>query len=372
MVNLIKKTKFVSALNGEFEMKQKKQILWYFLIVILLTLVSCVKGPSPHQPGMPHHHTVDGFRNPEGSPERSFSWHALWFLPTRPFAQLFESEVPEGHVINESQAVQAFYELEDQNTITWIGHMTAVIRLDHQIIVIDPWFTDYATPFPPFGPHRKMPPGIGLHQLPQIDTVIVSHNHYDHYDIETLEQLPNPEKITLVVPLKLGQYVEHVSFKQVIELDWYQATTVQGVTYTALPMVHFSARGLSDTNETLWAGFSIHGLQSNKKLFFFEGDYGEIYKKIGQDYGPFDIAMIASGAYEPRSLMKGAHCSPKTCVQAGRDLQANVLIPFHWGTTVLGSEGIYETGALFQKAAIAQGLDPANVWIMKIGETRKF
>ena len=240
--------------------------------------------------------------------------------------------------------------------------MTAVIRLDGQLILIDPWFTDYATPVPPFGPHRKMPPGIALENLPQIDTIVVSHNHFDHLDIATLEILPRPERITLIVPLKLGRYVEHIPFKEVIELDGYQSHERKDVVFTALPVVHFSARKLMDRNETLWAGFSIHGMRSGKRIFYFEGDYGEIYKKIGEAYGPFDIAMIATGAYKPRSIMAGSHCSPETCVQAGLDLRAQVLIPLHWGTTVLGTENIYETGTVFQQEAVKKGIRFLCFW----------
>jgi L-ascorbate metabolism protein UlaG (beta-lactamase superfamily) len=343
-----------------------------FCFLTALTLASCVSSHGKQLAGKPYHHTENGFRNPEGSPERKFSWHSLWFFPSRPFAQLLYGKPPKDHVLPQPQAVEAFHNTAAHNSITWIGHMTAVIRLDEQVIVIDPWFTKYATPVPPFGPHRKMPPGVPLQELPLIDTVVVSHNHYDHFDVPTLEALPNPEAITLIVPLEVGQYVKHIPFRKVIELDWYQSFTDQHIAYTALPVVHFSARSLTDTNETLWAGFSIHSTRSNKKLFFFEGDYGEIYKKISRQYGPFDIAMIAAGAYRPRSLMAGSHCSPDTCVQAGLDLRSKVLIPLHWGTTVLGSENIYKTGAFFREEALKQGIPDENIWVMKIGETRTF
>ena len=340
--------------------------------LLLFFSYGCVSNSAKQAPGKPYHHTEDGFRNPEGSPEQSFSWHKLWFYPTRPFAPLFEIDVPPGHVIPQEDALASFNKLKEKNTLTWIGHQTAVIRLDGQVIVIDPWFTKYAAPMAPLGPYRQMDPGIALEKLPQIDIVVVSHNHYDHMDIPTLEMLPNPEKITVILPLKVSKYIEHIPFKKVIELDWHEQTEQSEIKFTALPIVHFSGRTLFDTNETLWAGFAIEGMKSKKKIFFFEGDYGSVYKDIGDKYGPFDLALIASGAYEPRAMMIGAHCEPATCVQAGIDVQATNLVPIHWGTIVLGSEDIYDTGKLFKEAALEKGKDEENVWVMKIGETREF
>ncbi len=320
----------------------------------------------------PHHHTEEGFRNPPGSPTRSFSWKSLWFFPTRPLVQLLNPEIPQDHVVPPQEALQRFNQLENQNTITWIGHMTAIIRLDGQIIAIDPWFTDYATGLPPFGPHRKIPPGIALENLPPIDTIIISHNHFDHFSIDTLERLPNPEQTTLIVPLRLSQYVEHIPFKKVIELDWHQSTQQGQVLITAVPVVHFSARSLTDRNETLWAGFSLQGQASRKKVFFFEGDYGEIYKQVGKQYGPFDVALIAASPTEPAELMVEAHCQLDQCVQAGLDLRAKVMIPLHWGTMILGSDELYATGKRFRDEALKKGVANDDIWVLKIGETRAF
>ena len=172
------------------------------------------------------------------------------FIQQDLFAPLFEIDVPPGHVIPQEDALASFNKLKEKNTLTWIGHQTAVIRLDGQVIVIDPWFTKYAAPMAPLGPYRQMDPGIALEKLPQIDIVVVSHNHYDHMDIPTLEMLPNPEKITVILPLKVSKYIKHIPFKKVIELDWHEQTEQSEIKFTALPIVHFSRRTLFDTNET--------------------------------------------------------------------------------------------------------------------------
>lgn len=371
--NQNKKINFLEpTLKERMKMKIETKLTLSMIGFLCLGIISCAATEIKSVAGKPEHHTETGFKNPKGSPKRTYTWHSLWFFPSRPFAQLYESKVPAGHVIEEKKAIEEYSRLQGENTITWIGHMTALIRIDGKVILIDPWMTDHASPVPPFGPHRKMPPGITIDNLPQIDFIVVSHNHYDHFDIATLEKIKNPEKITIIFPLKMAHYIDHIPFKEVIELDWYQSTVKQKIKFTALPSVHFSARGLTDHNETLWASFAIQGLESKKKLFYFEGDYGEIYKEIGEKFGPFDVALIATGAYTPRPIMIGAHCTPAGCVQAGIDVKANILVPMHWGTVVLGTENIYETGKEFQTEAIKKGIPKDNVWILKIGETRVF
>lgn len=329
-------------------------------------------GKITQLPDKPYHHIQGGFRNPPGSIKPGgFSFDHLWFGVSRPFALLSTPDIRENHILKTDTALKQFFSNEDEDSITWIGHMTVILRLDKQIIAIDPWFTNWATGIPPFGPKRDIPPGIDLHQLPSINTVVISHNHYDHLDIPTLEQLPDPEKITVVVPLGVSRYFEHIKFKEVIELDWYESKTINNIIYTALPVVHYSKRTLFDKNETLWAGFSIES-SKGKKIFFCEGEYGQIYNQIGEKYGPFDLAMIATGAYLPRKVMKGLHCTPEKCVQIGVDIRAKSLVPVHWGTVRLSTEDFMEPGPLFREEALKKGISEERIWIMKIGETRYF
>ena len=123
--------------------------------------------------------------------------------------------------------------------------------------------------------------------------------------------------------------------------------------------------------KTLWAGYSIKG-PTKKKIFFCEGEYGEVYKSIGQKYGPFDVALIAAGAYEPKKVMKGHHTSPENSVNIALDIKAHNLVPVHWGTTQLSTEPFMEPGKRFKEEALKKGIREKNIWIMKIGETRYF
>lgn len=349
-----------------------KKLLFLIIVSIVFSLLGCT-GKSVQIPGKPYHHIKGGFRNPPGSiePNDSFSFEALWFGLSFPFMGLQSPDIPEDLILDQKVALKQFYAKKYKDSITWIGHMTIILRLDDKIIAIDPWFSNRATPVPPFGPKREVPPGIELNQLPQINTIVITHNHYDHLDISTLEQLSNPQEITVLVPLRVGRYFKHINFKKVIELDWYESTSLNNIKYTALPVVHFSRRGTSDRDETLWAGFAIES-SKGKKLFFCEAEYGEVYKQIGEKYGPFDVAMLATGAYLPRSVMQGYHCVPEDCVQIGLDMGAKNLVPVHWGTIKLAWEDIMESGHLFRKEALKKGIPDERIWLMKIGETRYF
>jgi len=344
---------------------------WY-LPVIFIFLLFIILGCSPkqeHAKGKPYHHLKKGFRNPPGSiKSNGFSLDFLWFLIKRP---LVNPNISKGHKLDDKVAIKQFYDHQNKDSITWIGHMTAIIRLDKKVIAIDPWFTSWAVTIPPFGPRRVVKPGIKLKKLPQIDVVIISHNHQDHLDISTLEKLPNPEKITIISPLGVSVHFKHIKFKEVIELDWHKSKIINKIEYRALPVVHTSRRTLFDGNKTLWAGFSIKS-SNGKKIFFCEADYGETYKEIGKKYGPFDVALIAAGPYSPRVVHKGFHSVPEKSVQIGLDIRSKNLIPIHWGTVVMGTEKFMEPGPLFKKEALKKGFAEKNIWIMKIGETRSF
>ncbi|MBF0119651.1 MAG: MBL fold metallo-hydrolase [Desulfobacterales bacterium] len=344
-----------------------KFIIYPIIIAALSILVNAVEKAYQK----PYHHLEGGFRNLPGIiKKQSFSFDHLWFFVSRPFSLLKRPEIPTDHVLDNKIAVENFYQSIHNDSVTWVGHMTCIIKLDGQIILIDPWFTDYPTPIPPIGPKRVTYPGIHINQLPQINTVVISHNHYDHLDIPTLKQLPYPEKITIIVPLGISRYIEDINFKKVVELDWYESVNINSILYTALPAVHFSKRDLLHTNDTLWASFSIKS-SKDKKVFFSEGDYGEFYKQIGEKYGPFDLAILSCGAYKPYKVMKGIHCTPEDCVQIGIDIKAKNFLPVHWGTVILGSENLFEPGHLFREEALKKSISDNKIWLMKIGETRQ-
>jgi len=220
------------------------------------------------------------------------------------------------------------------------------------------------------GPKRHVPPGVAFEDLPPIDIVIISHNHYDHLDAEFVESLPNKRDIEVVVPLGIGDFFRERDFIKIHELDWHHAVTIGDLKFNSNPMVHFSGRGLFDKNETLWCSWSI--LSFNMKLFF-AGDTAyspTIFKQIGAELGGFDYALLPIGTYGNRKYGYNNHMNPKESFQAGLDLKARNMIAIHWGTIDLSEEPLFEPAELFTKVALEKHFDPKRLWIMKIGGTR--
>ncbi len=318
----------------------------------------------------PYHHVDGRFRNPPGSPPRSATaaqWAGfLWrsFMRSRNLP-----EPPPGHVLDPAEAAAALDRFDGRDSLTWLGHASFLIRAGGKAIVTDPYLTDFAGPLDGFGPRRFAGPGLPIADLPEIDVLVLSHNHYDHLDARALAALPGKESMTVVVPLRLGDFFRARGFRDVREVDWHDHVAVGDVTITALPAIHFSRRGLFDTNKTLWMSVAV---TAPGQRLFFSGDtaYGPVFAEIGDRYGPFDTALIGIGAYEPQSIMRASHSTPEEAVRMARDLRADTVVGMHWGTVVLTDEPPFEPPERFRRAAQAAGFDDERVWLMKIGETR--
>jgi L-ascorbate metabolism protein UlaG (beta-lactamase superfamily) len=319
-------------------------------------------------PGRPYHHTGDGFRNPSGSPAHKHDLTAwidhIWREIGRD-----DHEVPADHFLGHSVAAQALLKTGSGNRLTWLGHSTFLLRLGGRNILLDPFLSDYATSVPPFGPRRYTPPGLPVDKLPGIDLLIISHNHYDHLDRTTLEMLPDKDRIPVIVPLKLKEFISELGFRDVTELDWHDTKKSGPITVTAIPAVHFSSRSLFDRNETLWTGYSI---SDGHTKVYFSGDtgYHSIFKDLGRRYGPFDLGLVPIGAYKRASNLKSTHTTPEEAVRLGRDLDVKTLVPMHWGTLVLSYEPPFEPPVRFLKAGLASGFSEDRLWKMAVGETR--
>ncbi|HEY4343097.1 MAG TPA: MBL fold metallo-hydrolase [Parvibaculum sp.] len=327
----------------------------------------------PTDGGKPWHHMPDGtFRNPQGSPIRSLGRmkHSGPFFLEMLKRGARKVEIPAGHVLPREDAVRSLDEhvAGKEDFLTWLGHAAFLIRMNGLTVLTDPYLTSYAGPAG-LGPKRFVKCGVPVSALPRIDLLVVSHNHYDHLDERALAQLPHKAHMTVVVPLKLGDFFRERGFPNVVELDWHETHSIKGVAVTALPVVHWSRRSGFDTNRTLWAGFK---LQSEDHSLFFGGDsgYGPVFKALGEQYGPFDTALLGIGAYEPRNMMKASHANPEEAVQMALDLKARRVVGMHWGTVLLTVEPPFEPPVRFRQAGSDQGFAETDVWIMAIGETR--
>jgi L-ascorbate metabolism protein UlaG (beta-lactamase superfamily) len=243
---------------------------------------------------------------------------------------------------------QDLLEIENDSIIR-LGHSTILMKLDDQFVIADPVMSDRASPVQWAGPKRFHANPIEVNELPDILAVIISHDHYDHLDKAALLELS--DKVTqFVVPLKVGKRLVDwgVPQEKITELDWWESTQVSSIEFTATPSQHFSGRGLFDKDKTLWASWVI---KSQSSSLFFSGDSGYFsgFKAIGDKYGPFDITMVETGAYN--HLWKEIHMMPEESVQAHIDLQGTAMVPIHNGTFDLALHDWYEPFNRVTKAA---------------------
>jgi len=318
----------------------------------------------------PYHHLDNGkFRNPEGSPIRSenVKWSYSTFNKEK---KKLDMTVPDEHVIKKNLVLEKLNSIQNNDYIGWIGHATFLIKLGNTTIITDPVFSKNAGPLI-FGPKRYTEPALNLNELPKIDLFLLTHNHYDHQDMGTIRKFPYKDT-KVFTALKLGKYFTKHHFKDVQELDWYQEVKFNDLKITFLPAVHWSKRSLTDTNKTLWGSFLIE--YAGKKIFFAcDTGYGNIYKKIGKEYGPIDLTMINIGAYDFRPMFEKSiyHTSPEEALQAAQDLKSKKVLGTHWGTFVLSLEPIMEPPKRFKDNAEKFGFKRDDALIFKIGEFKK-
>jgi N-acyl-phosphatidylethanolamine-hydrolysing phospholipase D len=320
---------------------------------------------------LPWHHLPDGtFRNPPGSPDRggdfadwaAFSWRRVVQKPSA-------AEIPPGHVLPEAEALAGLAAAGDADSVTWLGQASFLVRLDGRTILTDPFLSERASPVSWFGPERFAGPGLAPERLPPVDVLLLSHNHYDHLDLAALARL-DTSRTTVVMPLRLSRYLDLSRFARAMELDWLQRAEAAGLGVTAVPAIHFSKRGLFDRNATLWCGFHLEG-RGRSLLFAGDTGYGPVFKETAPRLPRLDLALVPIGAYEPRPLMRGSHCTPEEGVALGRDWGARRLCGMHWGTVQLTDEPPFEPPGLFRAAARTAGYAEEDAWTLAMGETRR-
>lgn len=224
--------------------------------------------------------------------------------------------------------------------VTFIGHATLLLQIDGVNILTDPIWSMRCSPVAFAGPKRHRPPGIRFQDLPPIDIVLVSHNHYDHLDLSTLRRLARAYQPQVITPLGNGAIMKRAGISNITDLDWWETLSTR-VAITAVPARHFSARALSDRNACLWGGFVVSGRAGHA---YFAGDtgWGEHFAEVGRRYQPLRLAMLPIGAYLPRWFMHPAHISPVEAIDAHFALRAKTSVAMHFGTFALGDDGEFE------------------------------
>lgn len=231
---------------------------------------------------------------------------------------------------------------QGEHRITFVNHATFLIQIGGQNILTDPVWSFRASPYQWIGPKRKRPAGINFDELPPIDTVLLSHNHYDHLDIDTVQQLKEKFNPQFIVPLGVERFLHSQGIDNTIRMDWWDKYGLgSDIKLTAVPARHFSGRGLFDRNKTLWCGYVVESSSGN---IYFAGDtgYGKFIKEIANRFDLINTSIIPIGAYKPRWFMEAIHMSPEEAVKAHKDLGSQKSIAMHYGTFPMADDGMYE------------------------------
>ena len=339
-----------------------KKLISIFCILVGIFFYNCLSIAMEK----PYHHLPDGtFRNPEGSPKRdpNVKWSYKIFNQEK---KKLDMTVPKEHIIEKEKVLADLKKYKEDDYVAWIGHATFLIKLGETTIITDPVFSKNAGPLI-FGPKRFTKPALTLDEIPKIDLFLLTHNHYDHQDMSTIRNFPFKDAKVLT-PLNLGKYFKR--YKDVNEMDWYDQKIInENLKITLLPAVHWSKRSLTDTNKTLWGNFLIE-YKNKKILFACDTGYGEIYKELGEKYGPIDLTMINIGAYNFKPMFDKTiyHTTPEEALNVAQDLKSKKVIGMHWGTFVLSFEPIMEPPVRFKNNAENYGFKKSDVITFKIGE----
>lgn len=324
-----------------------------------------MKWKKPWYDAAKSHHTPEGFRNPEpdlrqpGDLQRWRNERKAQGLPHAP---------RQGYAAFTQQWWQPADLSGEQDSVWWLGHAAIMLRLEGRYGLIDPVLSQRASPLRFYGPQRKTPAPLSIKDLPALDWVLISHNHYDHLDRPTINAiLRRFPKVQFIVPLGLELWFRRAGARHVVQLDWWQQTQRHGITFHAVPARHWSMRTLYDRNRSLWCGWTIATENLN---FWFSGDsgYSENLLDITQRLGPFNLAALPIGAYAPRWFMQGQHMDPQQSVSLHQAIGAPVTIPIHWGVFELADEALDEPPLELARALEAVNQDKRRFRPWKIGE----
>jgi L-ascorbate metabolism protein UlaG (beta-lactamase superfamily) len=256
-----------------------------------------------------------------------------------------------------------------RENVMWIGHSSVMVNHSNLTVLTDPQFSDYASPFSFMGPRRATPPPFKISELPPLDVVVISHNHYDHLDEHSIRQISKYQpNVKFLVPLGLKKLLIEWGATDVTELDWWQSVIIKGATFQPTPVQHWSKRSAFDRNKTLWAGWFT---QWQDFSFYFAGDtgYSDDFKDVSKRLGRPDLAAIPIGAYEPRKFMKSSHINPEEAVKVFEDLDAKYAIAVHWGTFKLTLEKMDEPPRKLEQALESSGVSKTRFRVLQHGES---
>jgi L-ascorbate metabolism protein UlaG (beta-lactamase superfamily) len=283
-------------------------------------------------PPFPRHFDGKRFFNPDAPAVRGFLDLLRWQMTSHP-------ERSPRFIDDVAQSKPPSSVAAEELRVTLVNHSTVLLQTRDSHILTDPIWSERASPFHSIGPRRRRKPGVAFEDLPRIDTVLLSHNHYDHLDLATLRRLMDRGQSQFVVPRGVARLLQAHRIGPVHELDWGESLVAGGPAIHAVPALHFSARGFFDRNLTLWCGYVI---ESPGGHVYFAGDtaFGAHFAAIRERFGAPRLALLPIGAYEPRWFMSPVHMGPDEAAKAHEILDARTSIAIHHGTFQLADDGL--------------------------------
>ena len=343
------------------------------LTALCCMLLAACGSTNVHYDSKKPHHTPSGFVNKYSDELGGFKAFITWQW------ERFGKKVPAPTAdLSPVQPNLAAIAKPTQAQITWVGHSSALLQMGGFNVLTDPHFSERASPVSFSGPKRHQAPGLSLQQLPRIDAVVISHNHYDHLDLASVRALAAMSQApTFYVPLGIDAWFkDHVPAAKVVKADWQDTLThnsaAGALTLQFLAVQHWSSRTPFDRKATLWGSWA---LQAGGTSVWFSGDLG--YSKDTQDIAAqypqgFDLALIAVGAYEPRWFMKGQHINPAEAVTIHSELKSRKSVGIHWGTFTLTDEPLDQPLKDLDEAKKQQNIAAERFLMLRHGQTIAF
>lgn len=348
------------------------------LAVPALLLLAACSSVNPHYDVTRAHHRPDGFVNSDSTLKiGDLPWYEpLWrrlrgdFRPFAPPAGGYEQFARTWSVPVDQAQLRA---PAAQPRITWLGHATLLLQVGQRNILIDPQLSDFAGPFRLLSAPRRVPAPLQPEELPPIDIVLISHNHYDHLDRDTIVRLlAAGQRPRFLVPLGIKAWFDELGVGRVTEMDWWDSVTDGELRIHFTPAQHWSKRTPFDTNTTLWGGFAVETDNSTPWRFLYTGDtgYSADFREIRRRLGAVDLLAVPVGAYLPRDFMAPQHADPDDAVRIMLDVDARQALGVHWGTFELTREAFDQPPHDVAAALRRHRLEGDRLWLFRHGETR--
>lgn len=334
-------------------------------IILIFTFAGLMLSGPVYKGPTTDHFNGKTFVNPGGVKQQSL-WAVFKWMFTR-------QRSPWKRPIDDKPGLKPVDQVKSGITVTFINHSTFLIQTAGLNILTDPVWSERVSPFSWSGPKRQRRPGIKFEDLPKIDIILLSHNHYDHLDLPTLKSLSRIHNPRIVTSLGISAYLKRHGMQNSVDMDWWDELALDEIVRVqSVPAQHFSARGTVDRNKTLWCGFVIKQKTGN---IYFAGDTAynsKTFKEIGQRCSPIALSLIPIGAYQPIWFMSPVHCSPAEAVKIHQEVQSKKSIATHFGTFMLGDESPQDAVRDLKSALTSEKISEDDFVVMKEGESRQF